>query len=121
MAALREGKRKDKDKISSLGTDIQVGNDLTIFKKLSWPLYSLFIFFQSLKTAKVKLAKEIKKSAENFRAWKLTQDKEVGKLKAAAARGKFQMDKLTRKHAREHNVLQRKVSNCIIKNDQDAS
>jgi hypothetical protein len=63
----------------------------------------------------VKLAKEIKKSAENFRTWKQNQDREVGKLKAAAARGKFQMDKMTRKHVREHNVLQRKVSYKVKK------
>lgn len=73
----------------------------------------MLLHFQGLKAAKVKLAKEIKKSAENFRSWKQNQDREVGKLKAAAARGKFQMDKLTRKHAREHNVLQRKVSHRL--------
>jgi uncharacterized protein YfdQ (DUF2303 family) len=71
---------------------------------------TIFLNFQSLKAAKVKLAKEIKKSAENFRSWKQNQEKEVGKLKAAAVRGKVQMEKITRKHNTDQNFLRRKVS-----------
>jgi len=56
------------------------------------------------------LSKEIKKSAENFRSWKHNQEREVGKLKEAAARGKYQLDKITRQHVRQHNVMQRRVS-----------
>ncbi|XP_059483584.1 chromosome-associated kinesin KIF4 isoform X2 [Neocloeon triangulifer] len=93
IARLRQEKKRDTDKITGLNKDIQ-----------------------GLKAAKVKLAKEIKKSAENYRTWKLRQDREVGKLKEAAVKGKHQLDKQARLHARQQNVLQRKYEEALAAN-----
>jgi hypothetical protein len=62
-----------------------------------------------LKQAKVRLTREIKKSADNYRSWKQRQDREVGRLQDAERKGRHQLDKQTKLHSRQQAVLQRKV------------
>ncbi|XP_065345553.1 chromosome-associated kinesin KIF4 isoform X1 [Cloeon dipterum] len=93
ISRLRVEKKRDGDRINTLQRDIQ-----------------------GLKAAKVKLSKEIRKSADNFRVWKMRQDKEVGRLKEAAVKGKHQLDKQARLHAKQQNVLQRKYEEAMNAN-----
>jgi hypothetical protein len=64
---------------------------------------------QNLKQARVRLSREMKKSADNFRQWKQRQDREVGRLQEAERKGRCKLDQQARVFATQQNVLQRKV------------
>lgn len=69
----------------------------------------LNVEIQNMKATKVKLIKNMKHEAEQFRTWKLQRERELIKLKDQDRKRQNQLMKLETQHSRQQNVLKRKI------------
>ena len=63
-----------------------------------------------MKRQRVKLLKQMKEDADQFRKWKAVKDKEVLQLKAKDRKRQFEMVKREAENANQLSVLRRKAS-----------
>ena len=70
----------------------------------------------TMKTAKVKLIKQMKEESDKVRAWKLSKEKEVNQLKQKDRKQQVNIAKMERLHERQKNVMRRKMEETVAVN-----
>ncbi|XP_013399662.1 chromosome-associated kinesin KIF4-like [Lingula anatina] len=71
---------------------------------------------QTMKQQRVKLMKQMKEEADNFRKWKQSKEKEVMQLKAKDRKREYEMTKMARNHEKQQGVLKRKAEEAAAAN-----
>ncbi|KAK3099287.1 hypothetical protein FSP39_002071 [Pinctada imbricata] len=71
---------------------------------------------QSLKQQRVKLMRQIKEDADEFRKWKQKKDKEVLQLQQKDRKRQFEIAKLQRENQKQQSVLKRKSEEALAAN-----
>jgi len=70
----------------------------------------------AMKTARVKLIKQMKEESEKVRQWKQAKEKEVMQLKQKDRKAQVQLANMERLHERQKNVLRRKMEETVAVN-----
>nr|CAD7424771.1 unnamed protein product [Timema monikensis] len=71
---------------------------------------------QTMKQIKVRLIRQMKAESEKFKLWKQERERELIKLKDQDRKRQNQIVKMERLHAKQQNVLKRKVEEAVAIN-----
>lgn len=120
-AKIAEDRRK---RLQSLEADIsqmkqklmQQGKLLKIKEKDSEKINKLNREIQEIKSARVKLVREMKQESDSFRKWKLSKNKELNVMKEKERKRENDIKRMESMHCKKQNVLKRKVEEAIAIN-----
>ncbi|XP_041359286.1 chromosome-associated kinesin KIF4A-like isoform X2 [Gigantopelta aegis] len=105
------------NQISSFRKKINEQNKMLKMKDQSEKqVYKLNADIQSMKQQRVKLMKQMKEDAEQFRKWKQQKDKEVLQLQQKGRKQQFEIQKMQKSQEKQQLVLRRKTEEAAAAN-----
>lgn len=120
-AKIAEDRRKRLQALESNISDmklklVQQSKLLKIKEKDSEKINKLNKEIQEIKSARVKLVREMKQESDTFRKWKLSKNKELNVMKEKERKRENDIKRMESMHAKKQNVLKRKVEEAVAIN-----
>ncbi|CAG2213204.1 KIF4 [Mytilus edulis] len=108
-------KEQSEKQVSKMNVDIQVG---TVRKQVSKmkDIQIGTVRKTSMKQQRVKLMKQMKEDADEFRRWKMKKEKEVMQLQQKGRKRDCEIAKLQRENQKQQNILKRKGEEAAAAN-----